>query len=579
MWHLDTHSQLPELYQCRLDELREMANKLDLVKLGSVEQLRARLIANIVLKGWPLDWTSIQTYSNQQLSYLLAVFGIKRSGSIKERKQRLWLHIHQDSKKLNPDTIDSLTRDELHELCIRMGLPRSGSKGQLFGRVAGVISNQHGGWGKVKKSLRRPRGSVKLPSRLPPPSEISPELVTTQKVVMENTEPELIIEPEPETESNDVLESEEILDASIVEDIAEFEPVIEEVEVSMEAEEVAAILELDNRAPELDSAIRDFLVIGKIEDSDDLDAFMTKLGAQGFAVEFVSVKNKIQSKLTKLNKRMLEEKESLVSGPSTWREREALRHLEQLRPTLISHLDEILSRHGSNLVSARMNFEQVASDMGLDLVPTAVSGRIHGLFDIHVSLNEDKVSEDPNSARRERLLKVLQHASNRLSDESKYNLDRLEANIYAFEQLVEAILKKDEGNFGPSQQALLIRFLQNRGYRVNTHELRSRVLSAAGVIAVELGYITPEEMPRLPAGLEFDGAGGSSLVHELKSVVRNFREAEGIVPPEVEEYSEIDDKITDAAVRLDNVKEKFAEIDDILNRMHLTDNDETSTET
>ena len=554
-----------------------MATKLDVVKIGSVEQLRARMIANIVLKGWPLDWTSIQSYSNEQLSYLLAVFGIKRSGSIKERKQRLWLHIHQDSKKLNPDTIDSLTRDELHELCIRLALPRSGSKGQLFGRVAGVISNQHGGWGKVKKSLRRPRGSVKLPPRMLPPLEAAQEEIIQNVIVEEEPKEESVTFEEIEA----IVEPEkvEILDVKTQEEMVQDDLSSNQIETVMEAEEVAALIELDNRSAELDSAIRDFLVIGKIDDEDDLDAFLTKLGAQGFAVEFVSVKNKIITKLKELNKRMLDEKESLVSGPSTWREREALRHLEQLRPILISHLDEILSRHGSNLVSARMNFEQVASDLGLDLVPTAVSGRIHGLFDIHVSLNEDKISEDPNSARRERLLKVLQHASNRLSDKSKYNLDRLEANIYAFEQLVEAILKKDEGNFGPTQQALLIRFLQNRGYKVNTHELRPRVLAAAGVIAVELGYITEEEMPRLPAGLQFDSSGGSALVHELKSVVRGFREAEGIIPPEVEEYSELDDKITDAAIRLDNVKDKFVEIDDILSRMHLTESDETSTET
>ena len=41
----------------------------------------------------------------------------------------------------------------------------------------------------------------------------------------------------------------------------------------------------------------------------------------------------------------------------------------------------------------------------------------------------------------------------------------------------------------------------------------------------------------------------------------------------------MDETITDAAIRLDNVKEKFAEIDDILSRMHLSEVDETSTET
>ena len=51
--------------------------------------------------------------------------------------------------------------------------------------------------------------------------------------------------------------------------------------------------------------------------------------------------------------------------------------------------------------------------------------------------------------------------------------------------------------FGESQQALVIRFLDKKGYDVNNAELRPRVVAAAGVIGAELGHISPSEIPRL----------------------------------------------------------------------------------
>ena len=89
---------LGQLYSARLEPLKTMAIEHNIQKNGSVEQLRARLIQNLVLTEWNFDWSSIQTYSKQQLTQFLSTFGIKRSGSIKEQRQRLWLHLNCDVK-------------------------------------------------------------------------------------------------------------------------------------------------------------------------------------------------------------------------------------------------------------------------------------------------------------------------------------------------------------------------------------------------------------------------------------------------------------------------------------------------
>ena len=149
---------LGQLYSARLETLKSMAIENNISKSGSVEQLRARLIQHLILSQWKFDWSSIQTYSKQDLTQFLSTFGIKRSGSIKEQRQRMWLHLNCDVKHHSLDNLDNLSRDELHDLCLHLELPRSGSKSQLFGRVAGVLSSQGGGWGQVKRSLRRPKG-------------------------------------------------------------------------------------------------------------------------------------------------------------------------------------------------------------------------------------------------------------------------------------------------------------------------------------------------------------------------------------------------------------------------------------
>ena len=103
---------LIQLYSARLESLKSICIEKGISKNGSVEQLRASLIQNLILSEWKFDWSSIQSYSKQELTQFLSTFGIKRSGSIKEQRQRLWLHLNCDLKYHSLDNLDNLSRDE-----------------------------------------------------------------------------------------------------------------------------------------------------------------------------------------------------------------------------------------------------------------------------------------------------------------------------------------------------------------------------------------------------------------------------------------------------------------------------------
>ena len=104
--------------------------------------------------------------------------------------------------------------------------------------------------------------------------------------------------------------------------------------------------------------------------------------------------------------------------------------------------------------------------------------------------------QDPNIARRNRVLKILHHGSVHVTPEERQRLLLDLRNIVAFEQLVETVMESSEGTFTEPQQALIIRFLESRGYDVNTPDLRPKVLAASGIIGAELGYLSPSEIPK-----------------------------------------------------------------------------------
>jgi|TARA_B110000196_G_scaffold26350_1_gene20038 hypothetical protein len=136
-------------------ELRQLAEDVNLAKSGSVEVIRARLIQHQILGEDDLSWEGIQSMPHKEIGEVLRIFGIKTSGSHKERRQRLWLHLNFDSRRMTIERLAEIGREKLHEMCQRLELPLTGNRTVLMGRVAGVLTSQGQGWGRIKRSLRR----------------------------------------------------------------------------------------------------------------------------------------------------------------------------------------------------------------------------------------------------------------------------------------------------------------------------------------------------------------------------------------------------------------------------------------
>ena len=146
---------LSSIYMEGLLSLRNRAEDSGIPKSGSVEVLRARLISNLVLPDMDLSWEGIQSMSHKEMGEVLKIFGIKSSGSHKERRQRLWLHLNYDSRRMTIENLAEMNRDDLHEMCKSLELELTGNRTVLMGRVAGVLTSQMRGWGRIKRSLKR----------------------------------------------------------------------------------------------------------------------------------------------------------------------------------------------------------------------------------------------------------------------------------------------------------------------------------------------------------------------------------------------------------------------------------------
>ena len=584
---------LNELYQARFDGLKELAVTYNLPKNGSVEVVRARLIQQLILDEWDLSPNGIKNLLNAEIGEILGIFGIKKSGSIRARRQRLYLHLNHDPKQFVPESLDSMTRDELHELCKTLELPLSGNKQTLLVRIAGVLAYQQGGWGKVKKSLRRPRSAdsiVVIPSPTEDSKNESPAQtpLDEQDVVLETVETFVSQHPEgwtfeEETEMRTELAQEGIpisrapLAASIDDALragqkqgdnddapamVQSAHVAEIVEHSLEVE--AVLLELTARAAEIEATGRDFLAVSSTSDVEDLEAFIRSLSSHGFAVEIPAVSDGIRNTLMELEFRSQTEKDAVFAMPNSWREREALRNFENARDVLRDQLNNTLASSEGDLVRARMAFEQIGHDMGLDLRIPSISGRLHALFDLHVEIHQAEALQDPSIARRNRILRVLQHGAVHFSDIERMTVDRLERNIAGFEEMVETVLESSEGSFSDSQQALVIRFLESRGYEVNTIDLRPRVLACAGIIGAELGFISPSEIPRIAPGIMISDTQVDAIVTELKALAEAFK-------PKTDEQPDVEmviaESVSDASERLNSARGKIDDIDNLLARL------------
>ena len=146
---------LDALYRGRLRGLRNRAEEAGLSKSGSVEVVRARLIQHHILGDDDLSWEGIQSMTHKEIGEVLKVFGIKSSGSHKERRQRLWLHLNFDSRRLTVERLVEMDRDTLQELCQKLELRVTGNRTVLMAQVGSVLTNQANGWGRIKRSLWR----------------------------------------------------------------------------------------------------------------------------------------------------------------------------------------------------------------------------------------------------------------------------------------------------------------------------------------------------------------------------------------------------------------------------------------
>ena len=580
---------LCELYQARFDRLKEIASVSELPKNGPVEIVRARLIKNLVLTDWDLSKENIKAIKNKHLGEILGVFGLKKSGSIRERRQRLYLHLYEDPKLLTAENLDSMNKQDIHALCKILELPLTGDKQTLLVRVAGVLASQQGSWGKVKKSLKRKNDNAKAKIVIPNPADDEEVSETTIQASVDRfiqQHPEgWSFEDESELRNN---LAEDGLDISRVEVSSTIDEALRNVQDESEVEEPipqmnqsapsiagaveidslereAAILEVQSRMAEIESAARDFLTVSSTSNSQDFEAFIDSLSNHNIPVDIMSVRAYLTDVIMKLEFKIDSEKDAINSMPNSWSEREAIRQFENARASLRDQLSNTIDLHEGDLVKARMAFEEIAKSMGLDLRIPSISGRIHALFDLHVDLSEAEGLQDPNIARRNRVLKILHHGAVHLSPEERRVIDRLERNITAFEQLVETVMESSEGNFSEAQQALIVRFLESRGYDVNTPDLRPKILASAGIIGAELGYISPAEIPKIAPGVTLSDNEVDSIIIELKTLANTFKPSKK--NNTAEDLIAEDEELSDAGERLKSAKEKLDHIDDILARL------------
>jgi hypothetical protein len=542
-----TQEILQRLYQSRLEDLRALATEHDLPRSGNVEQLRATVISALILPELNLDHDSILKLSNSELGEILAIFGIKRSGSIKAKRQRLWLHLNHDPKKMTVDQLFDMTRDELHALCVKLGLPRSGTKNQLTGRVAGVLSSHDGGWGRVKKSLRRPK-QKRTPAvervkeeieKIEPPTPIA---VESQPAAIPVTTPEEVHPQEVQSgSSQQTLMPESTIDEGDTE----------------------ALVALESRMPELTSHLRDFLLIVKMEDEADIIAFMQELGRHGFGIEHQSVQNRVLEVMHDLIALRRAEEAAQSALPGSWRERQALRLFEELRPSLLDNLEQILTEAEGDLARSRMEFELAAGLAGLNLDLPAVSGRLHALFDLQVSLQDDAMANDPVVLRRQKATEVLFTAVHEASPEARRTLQRFEQQIESFERVVETILRRHSGRFTAVEQSLLIRFLERRGWDSSHPEVRPRVLAAAGTLAQHMGYIDADDVPSLPSALVYDADKIGGVVESLQEMLVEF----GRQAPTEESVTDPSGEGSEERSRIHRVRGKMDGADALLARL------------
>ena len=125
-----------------------------------------------------------------------------------------------------------------------------------------------------------------------------------------------------------------------------------------------------------------------------------------------------------------------------------------------------------------------------------------------------------------------------MAESERMTIERLERNIASFEELVQTVLESGEEGFDEAQQALVIRFLETKGYEVNTSTLRPRILACAGILGPNWATSRPSEIPRIAPGVLVTETEVDAIVAELKALAASFKPAADTVQEEEEAVAE-----------------------------------------
>ena len=96
---------LSELYQARLEDLKEIASAYGLAKNGSVEYLRAQLIRDLILPEWDLTLDGLKNILNNDLGRLLGVLELRKQAHFARADNvfiSISIMIQNNSKKKKP---------------------------------------------------------------------------------------------------------------------------------------------------------------------------------------------------------------------------------------------------------------------------------------------------------------------------------------------------------------------------------------------------------------------------------------------------------------------------------------------
>ena len=186
---------------------------------------------------------------------------------------------------------------------------------------------------------------------------------------------------------------------------------------------------------------------------------------------------------------------------------------------------------------------------------------------MQLSLREAEESVDPVTARRQRAMEVLYRGSQDLSADAMRTLQRFEEQIENFERIVETLVRRAEGQFGPVEHALLIRFLERRGWDVGHPEVRPRAIASAGVLAAAMGYIDSDDIPGLPTSISLDPDKVSDVVDSLRGLLVDMGRsaptpdsvAHGLSAEDAEQAEEISS--------IGRVRGKLDQADELLSRL------------